>query len=153
TERALEATTRRVQGLQYRLGEIRPPDVAPAPGPIGQAKRFSKRAIRKATRWYVEPRWQSQTDFDVETTQFAAEANHAIAELDNRIAEVRVYARRVADRTRILANDTKDVGSAIAAARDTIAEAHAALADLQRQIEDLETIYASRVDVKRLHDE
>jgi SAM-dependent methyltransferase len=153
TEQALAATTRRVQWLQYRLGEIRPPDVAPAPGAVGQAKGFSKRAIRKATRWYVEPRWQSQTEFDAEAAQFAAEANHAIAELDDRIAEVRAYTSRVADRTRILANDTKDVTSALAAARETIAQAYTALDDLQRQIDGLEAVYANKAEVRGIHDE
>jgi hypothetical protein len=51
TEQALAATTQRVQALQYRLVEIRPPDVPVSPGAVGTAKRFSKRAIRKATRW------------------------------------------------------------------------------------------------------
>src|SRR5262245_45491179 len=76
TEQALAETTERVQGLQYRLGEIRSPEVPPAPGAVGTAKRFSKRAVRKATRWYVEPRWLTQTDFDTEAMRFAAAANH-----------------------------------------------------------------------------
>jgi SAM-dependent methyltransferase len=153
TEQALATTTQRVQGLQYRLSEIHPPDVPAAAGAVGTAKRFSKRAIRKATRWYVEPRWHSQTDFDAEATQFAAAANHAIAELDGRISEVRAYTRRIADRNRILAHDTKDIGTTIAAARTTIAEAQSAIADLQRQVAELDSVYVTKDELKGLHGE
>jgi SAM-dependent methyltransferase len=74
--------------LHQRFRLLHPPEIAAGPGVRGQATRFTKRAVRKVTSWYVEPRWVAQTDFDSATAWAATDAVTALEQLQNQVHQL-----------------------------------------------------------------
>ena len=51
-----------------------PPVLAPVRGLAHRANRIAKRFVRKATFWYVEPRWEAQREVNASAARFATQA-------------------------------------------------------------------------------
>ena len=64
----------RAERLHQLWGTIVQPGVPAAQGVRGKARRLVKRATHKATRWYVEQRWDAQHELDAEIARFATDA-------------------------------------------------------------------------------
>jgi 2-polyprenyl-3-methyl-5-hydroxy-6-metoxy-1,4-benzoquinol methylase len=85
----LPSAERRAATLHRRYGELRQPPLAAAPGAVGRSKHFAKRVVRKATRWYVEPRWETQAEFDAESARLASDLTLGLRRLHGDLATVR----------------------------------------------------------------
>jgi SAM-dependent methyltransferase len=78
-----------VHALRFLQGHVTPPGLARASGLRGQLAWGAKRAIRKATSWYVEPRWRTQQDFDVRTAEFATQVLNQLRLLTREVEGLR----------------------------------------------------------------
>jgi 2-polyprenyl-3-methyl-5-hydroxy-6-metoxy-1,4-benzoquinol methylase len=107
---------RRAEQLHALWATVAPPQLPPPQGLAGRGKRFVKRVIRKATAWYVEPRWSAQHEVDAELARFASDAVLA--------------SRRIFTELRDARQEIDTLVRDLDRARNTIAEARAAL---QRQ--------------------
>ena len=54
-----------------------------------------KRTIRKATRWYVEPRWIAEKEYDAELARFATDLAVQIEALVRRVAQLEEWNGRL----------------------------------------------------------
>jgi O-antigen chain-terminating methyltransferase len=79
----IDVARQRAHTLHQRFGLLHPPEVTGGEGAKGQATRFTKRAVRKLTGWYVEPRWTVQTDFDAATAWTATDVVLALEHLES----------------------------------------------------------------------
>jgi SAM-dependent methyltransferase len=140
----------RANAMRQRLAEIQQPAILNGPGPVGRVKRMGKKVVRKATWWYVEPRWVPQGEFDTETAQLATDVGSAVRALWDGIIETRGYARRVADRTRLLVQDTGDVTTAVAEMTDTLRDLNTIVESVERR---LDALTAREKDVDRVRGE
>jgi len=75
-----------MRDLQVRL---QPPDLGQAAGVRGQSARFVKRAVRKLTSWYVEPRWVLQQIYDGYNLDVASLVVLEARRLDQEAADLR----------------------------------------------------------------
>ncbi len=75
-----------MRGLQAALQS---PDVGPRVGLRPRLVRFVKRAVRRFTAWYVEPRWNVQQAYDASTTELAATLCRELDENFNQLDELR----------------------------------------------------------------
>jgi O-antigen chain-terminating methyltransferase len=146
-------TAERAASMHHRVDEIQMPPVLAASSPIGRLKRLGKKAVRKATWWYVEPRWVPQRAFDTEAAQFATAVDAALSDLRSGLAESRAYARRVADRVRIHVLDTNDLVTTVGATQQAIRDVRTSLAELDQRLAELGSNYYERDDVDLLHSE
>jgi SAM-dependent methyltransferase len=65
---------RRAAALAGARHEVQPPDLRTSrTGVVGAAALLAKRAVRKATYWYVEPRLEAQARFDDEVVNLASD--------------------------------------------------------------------------------
>jgi 2-polyprenyl-3-methyl-5-hydroxy-6-metoxy-1,4-benzoquinol methylase len=60
-------------------GELYPPELPRPQSARGRASVLGKRIVRKLSRWYVEPRWLAQQNYDGHNIHFAA---GVVSELD-----------------------------------------------------------------------
>src|ERR1700722_2030222 len=68
---------------------INPPEVGSGSGLRGKAASAVKRAVRRMTSWYVEPRGILQQPFDSQGIEFPAQAYNAIYRIDTELDELR----------------------------------------------------------------
>lgn len=54
-----------------------------------------KRTVRKLTRWYVEPHWAAQREFDAELTRFANDVSLQCDALERRVAHLEEWNGRL----------------------------------------------------------
>lgn len=89
---ALVAPVHQMRVLQ---GEMHPPDVSTGPGGAGRLATLVKRAVRKMTSWYVEPRFVVQEAIDGHVVDFASEAYNAVHRLEQELDALRRESVRV----------------------------------------------------------
>jgi 2-polyprenyl-3-methyl-5-hydroxy-6-metoxy-1,4-benzoquinol methylase len=86
---ATEQLAAPVHAMQPLLEELHPPDLSDAAGLRGRAGRPIKRAIRRLTSWYVEPRWIKQQEFDFRNIEFSRQVIGHVARVDTELEELR----------------------------------------------------------------
>jgi SAM-dependent methyltransferase len=86
---ATEQLAAPVHAMQPLLEELHPPDLSGAAGLRARAGRPIKRAIRRLTSWYVEPRWIKQQEFDIRNIEFSRQVIGHVARVDAELEEVR----------------------------------------------------------------
>lgn len=87
--RGLPALVEPVHGMRILHREMHPPEVTPGPGARGKAGALARKMVRRATSWYVEPRFQVQEQIDALAVDFASEAYNAIHQLEGEVEELR----------------------------------------------------------------
>ena len=60
-----------------------------------------KRVVRKLARWYVEPRWIDEQEYDVELASFATEVGLQIEALERRVVQLEESNGRLARQVRL----------------------------------------------------
>ena len=75
--------------MRVAHGQMHPPEVGGAGGLGGRVGSAVKRAVRKATSWYVEPRWILQQELDGQAIEFSALAYNSVYRIDNELDELR----------------------------------------------------------------
>jgi 2-polyprenyl-3-methyl-5-hydroxy-6-metoxy-1,4-benzoquinol methylase len=85
TAQPIEAS---LHAMALAHGELNPPDLDGARGPRGRVGAFVKRAIRRLTSWYVEPRWAHQHEFDGQAIATASSLTEALRRVDAELAEL-----------------------------------------------------------------
>ena len=118
---------RRAEALHSLWGTVVAPGIPAARGPRGVGQRFVRRAVRRLTSWYVEPRFAAQHEIDAELARFATESVLAIRqvhiELTDAKREISLLKRELqhstTDRT-ALAENAKSQETALAALQDTV---------------------------------
>ena len=78
-----------VHGMRALHREMHPPEIGPGSGVRGRAGVVARKAVRRLTSWYVEPRFQVQEQFDAGAIEFASEAYNAIHRLEKEIEDLR----------------------------------------------------------------
>ena len=78
-----------IHEMRVLHGQMRPPEIGAAGGFSGRVGGVLKRAIRRATSWYVEPRWILQQQLDGESIEFSALAYNSVYRIDNELDEIR----------------------------------------------------------------
>jgi O-antigen chain-terminating methyltransferase len=78
-----------VHGMRVLHRDMHPPDLGAASGVRGRFGVVARKAARRMTSWYVEPRFQVQEQIDARTIEFASEAYNAIHRLEGEIEELR----------------------------------------------------------------
>jgi 2-polyprenyl-3-methyl-5-hydroxy-6-metoxy-1,4-benzoquinol methylase len=78
-----------VHGMRALHRDLRPPDLTPAPGVRGMVGVAARKAARRLTSWYVEPRFQVQEQIDARVIDFSSEAYNAIHRLEGEIEDLR----------------------------------------------------------------
>lgn len=68
---------------------IHPPELPTGGGVKTRSGGVLKRAVRRATSWYVEPRWQAQEQLDAKAIEFAAEAYNAVYRVEEELERLR----------------------------------------------------------------
>ena len=86
---ATEQLAAPVHAMQPLLEELHPPDLSGAAGFRGRAGRPIKRAVRRLTSWYVEPRWIKQQEFDIRNIEFSRQVIGHMARVDTELEELR----------------------------------------------------------------
>jgi len=76
-----------VTAIRALQAAIQPPEVARGTNLRAAASWAFRRAVRKSTSWYVEPRWRLQQEYDVRNAEFATQA----------LSELRGLARELED--------------------------------------------------------
>ena len=71
------------------------PPVIDGNGVRGRAGSVVKRAVRKATSWYVEPRWIQQQQLDGYAVEFSSQAFNSIFRIDLELDELRRQVTRL----------------------------------------------------------
>ncbi len=72
----LPAVVAPIHAMRAAHGTVHPPDVA------GGAGSVLKKAVRRLTSWYVEPRWIAEQELDARTIDFASEAYNNLHRID-----------------------------------------------------------------------
>ena len=78
-----------VHAIRHLQGQIGPPELTRGQGVRGQLAWIVKRAVRKSSSWYVEPRWNVQQDFDVRTAEFATQVLNQLRALRREVETLR----------------------------------------------------------------
>ncbi|MGA3146376.1 MAG: class I SAM-dependent methyltransferase [Acidimicrobiales bacterium] len=78
-----------IHSMRVIHGQMHPPEIGGTVGLRGRAGSVVKRAVRKATSWYVEPRWILQQQLDSQGIEFSAQAYNAVYRIDNELDELR----------------------------------------------------------------
>ena len=78
-----------VHAVRLLQGQIRPPDLIRGQGVRGQLGWIVKRAVRKSSSWYVEPRWNVQQEFDVRSAEFATQVLNQLRALSREVENLR----------------------------------------------------------------
>jgi O-antigen chain-terminating methyltransferase len=78
-----------IHAMRVIHGQISPPDLSGAAGLRGRGGRLVKKAVRKLTSWYVEPRWVLQQGLDAQAIEFAAQAYNNVARVDAELEDLR----------------------------------------------------------------
>ena len=78
-----------VHGMRVLHRELHPPEPEAASGVRGRLGFAARKAARRLTSWYVEPRFQVQAQFDARAIEFASEAYNAVHRLEKEIEELR----------------------------------------------------------------
>ncbi len=81
----LPAVVAPIHGMRMSLGGLHPPDLAAGRSP----GTLLKRAVRRLTSWYVEPRWIVQHELDSRNIDFASEAYNSLHRIEAELEALR----------------------------------------------------------------
>ncbi len=116
-----------IHNMRVIHGQIHPPEIGGTGGLRGRAASVVKRAVRKATSWYVEPRWILQQQLDTQAIEFSAQAYNAVYRIDNELDELRRQVARLKmqlvaaiERTNRVHRQVVDLADDLAAQHDRI---------------------------------
>jgi len=85
----LPALVAPVHGMRVVHGRMHPPEILPAGGVAGRVGALAKKVVRRATSWYVEPRFRLQQEFDGLAVDFDAEAYNTAYRLEAELGALR----------------------------------------------------------------
>ena len=77
-----------VEHLVLLLRRQREPQLEQGVGVRGWLVFIVKRAVRRMTRWYVEPRWIAEAEYDAELVRLATDAGMRIETLARQVAQL-----------------------------------------------------------------
>ena len=86
---ATDVARARAELLHRLWGTVTVEPVAVGAGARGLTGHFVKRLVRRATAWYVEPRWAAQREIDAEVARFASDSVRAMEDLRTEVAELK----------------------------------------------------------------
>jgi O-antigen chain-terminating methyltransferase len=84
-----------IHSMRVIHSQMHPPEVGGTGSLRGRAGSVVKRAVRRATSWYVEPRWILQQQLDSQGIEFSAQAYNAVYRIDNELDELRRQVTRL----------------------------------------------------------
>jgi 2-polyprenyl-3-methyl-5-hydroxy-6-metoxy-1,4-benzoquinol methylase len=96
TLQALRSVADHLQDLQDRFA-VQPIPMREPPRLVDRAKQLSKRTLRKTVRWYLEPRLQAQSVFNVEAARFINLSALVVDQIRRDLDDLRITTRRAAD--------------------------------------------------------
>jgi hypothetical protein len=79
------AAAARAQTLVSLASSVLPPEVPPAVGLRGRARRFVQRLVRRLTHWLYEPRWAVQRELDIEVANFSSDVIGVLANMSSEL--------------------------------------------------------------------
>jgi SAM-dependent methyltransferase len=126
--------------------EIHPPTVDGEGGLRGRAGSIVKRAVRKMTGWYVEPRWILQQQLDGQNIEFSAQAYNSVYRIDTELDELRRQITRLkmqvvasSERTNRVRREVADLAEDLAVQNEMLE--HAAMqADLRPLAKEITSV-------------
>jgi 2-polyprenyl-3-methyl-5-hydroxy-6-metoxy-1,4-benzoquinol methylase len=78
-----------LHAMSIAHGQLNPPDLSGAVGARGRIGALVKRAVRKLTSWYVEPRWVLQREYDGQAVVLASAIVTNLRRVDAELDELR----------------------------------------------------------------
>jgi hypothetical protein len=99
---ASDAARARAELLHRLWATVTVEPITVGPGPRGRAAHIVKRLVRRATAWYVEPRWAAQLEIDAEVARFASDSVRSIEDLRSEVAQLNASLDRAQTRIRDL---------------------------------------------------
>lgn len=78
-----------IHAMRLMHREMGAPVLPPPSGLRGHVSLFAKRLVRKATSWYVEPRWMVQHQIDSENIDYASQVYNTVRRIEVELDELR----------------------------------------------------------------